>query len=497
MTTPRVLGLLASVVLIVAPRAAFAHAHLVKSVPSAGARITTAPHMIQLWFSEAPEAALTTVTLTAADGRIIHLGKVTAVPGTSVSVMATVDDALAPGNYTLTWRTVAADDGHPSNGSFSFTIKAVGGVTGTAAAVTAPPEGATTAIPARPNVEPTAASGMDVEAPAYVIVRWLSFVGLVLLVGVVAFRLLVLPRVGASPAVALAKAGTHEVLAATMIPRLATLGLVAGLAVVIAAIGRLLAEQSVMAASMSMDVTDIVRQTAWGGAWLLQVGAAIIACVGFALARRRLTIGWTVATVAALVLAVTPALSGHAAGMPHFRTLAITTDSIHVIAAGAWLGSLCALVFVGLPTAIRTQSRNTSTDHSTALVADMTNAFSPVALTFAAVVVLTGLISAWLRLGSVSALWRTSYGIVLLVKLALVGCVFAAGAFNWLRMRAALTRHALAHATVHAASDDKEPLSMSSGTHVRFQRSGTFELVFGALVIVVTAVLVAMPTPVH
>jgi putative copper export protein len=462
-------------------------------VPSAGAKIVSTPNTIQLWFSEAPEAALTTITLTTSDGRIIQLGKVTAVPDTSASVMATVNGVLAPGDYTVKWRTVAADDGHPSNGSFSFTVATVTGATGIATTGIAPPGGSTTAIPGEPSAKSNTMSGMDVESPAYVIVRWLSFMGLVLLIGVIAFRMLVLPRVGASPAVALAQVGTHEVLAATMIPRLATLGLVAGLTVVIAAIGRLLAEQAVMAASMTMGVTDIVRQTAWGSAWLLQIGTAIVACAGFALARRRLTIGWIVATVATLVLAVTPALSGHAAGVPHFRTLAITTDAIHVIAAGAWLGSLCALVFVGLPTAIRTQPRNTSTG----LVADMTNAFSPVALTFAAIVVLTGLISAWLRLGSVSALWRTSYGVVLLVKLALVGCVFAAGAFNWLRMRAALTRHALAHATVHAASDGSESLSMSSGTHVRFQRSGTFELVFGALVIAATAVLVAMPTPVH
>ncbi|MES2358280.1 MAG: copper resistance protein CopC [Gemmatimonadota bacterium] len=497
LTIRRALGLLISIFVIVAPRAAFAHAHLVKSVPSAGARVAAAPNTIQLWFSEAPEASLTTIILSAADGRVFQLGKVTAVPDTSVSVLAIINGVLAPGDYTVKWRTVAADDGHPSNGGFSFTVTGIISATGTATTATAPPSGSVTVIPTEPNAEPMAVSGMDVESPIYVIVRWLSFTGLVLLVGVVAFRLLVLPRVGASPALALARAGTHEVLATAIVPRLATLGIVAGLAVVIAAMGRLLAEQSVMAASMTMSVTAIVGQTTWGSVWLLQVGAAIVACAGFALARRRLGagvgVGWSIAAIAALVLAVTPALSGHAAGMPHWRTFAVTTDAIHVISAGAWLGSLCVLVFVGLPAAIRTQSRNTSTGHSTGLMADMVNAFSPIALTFAAIVVLTGLISAWLRLGSVSALWRTSYGVVLLIKLALVGGVFAAGAFNWLRMRSALARSALSH----AASGGSESPHASSSASVRFQRSGTFELVFGVLVIAATAVLVAMPTPVH
>jgi len=497
----RAFGLLVSIFLIAAPRTAFAHAHLVKSVPAVGATITVVPHAIQLWFSEAPEAALTVITVAGADGRTIRLGKVTAVPDTAVSVTATVIDALGPGNYRVKWRTVAADDGHPSNGSFSFTITAAGAATGTATAVTEPPGGSIMALPAERNAKPATVSGtnsgMGVESPVYVIVRWLSFMGLVVLVGVVAFRVFVLPRVGASPVVALAQAGTHDVLAATMIPQLATLGTVAGAAVLIAAIGRLLAEQSVMAASMTMSVTEIVRQTAWGSAWLLQVGAAIIACAGFALARHRSTIGWGIAAIAALVLAVTPALSGHAAGMPHWRTFAIATDAIHVIAAGAWLGSLCALVVVGLPAAIRVEPRNTSTGPttglSTSLMADMANAFSPVALTFAAIVVLTGLVSAWLRLGSLSALWRTSYGIVLLVKLALVGGVFTAGAFNWLRMRSALARSALDH----TASGSSETSNASSRTRARFQRSGTVELVFGVLVIAATAVLVAMPTPVH
>lgn len=101
MTIRRALGLLVSIFAIAAPRVAFAQAHLVKSVPSGGAMLASAPHTIQLWFSEAPEAALTTITLTAADGRFIQLGKVMAVPDTSVSVLAIVIGALAPGEASL------------------------------------------------------------------------------------------------------------------------------------------------------------------------------------------------------------------------------------------------------------------------------------------------------------------------------------------------------------------------------------------------------------
>ncbi|MEO7043133.1 MAG: CopD family protein [Gemmatimonadaceae bacterium] len=461
------LAVLISVGLIAAPRAAFAHARLVRSAPAAGASVTSAPKMIQLWFSEAPDARLTIVTITAGDGRVAGLEKFEAVPDTAISVRAVIDGVLASGVYTVAWRTVAADDGHPSKGSFTFTVSAEVGVS-----MSTPPVKSGTVIGAAVNSAPTAAAtaGLGVESPVYVIVRWLSFMGLVVVIGVIALRLLVLPRIGSA---------ASEAFAVALIPRLATLGLAAAGLVIIAAIGRLFSEQSVMAASVHLGVADIVQHTTWGSVWLLQVGAAIVACAGLALARRHSAIGWGIGTVAVLVLAVTPALSGHAAGVENWRTLAIATDALHVIAAGAWLGSLCALIVVGVPTALRVEATGSDAAGGGRLVSEMVNAFSPIALVFASVVVLTGLVSAWLRLGSISALWSSSYGIVLIVKLALVGAVFAAGAFNWLRMREQLSKVDNADA------------------HHRFQRSGKVELFFGVFVIAVTAVLVAMQTPLH
>ena len=57
--------------LIGVPANAWAHARLRKSDPSANARIAAAPTVIRLWFTEAPELSLTTVTLTGADGVIV------------------------------------------------------------------------------------------------------------------------------------------------------------------------------------------------------------------------------------------------------------------------------------------------------------------------------------------------------------------------------------------------------------------------------------------
>ena len=101
------------------------------------------------------------------------------------------------------------------------------------------------------------------------------------------------------------------------------------------------------------------------------------------------------------------------------------------------------------------------------------SAFSPTALVFAGLAASTGVFSAWLHLGTIPALWQTTYGQTLLVKLGILSVVVATGAYNWLRVKPAL-------GNVEGA--------------VRIRRSATIELAVGVLVLVVTAVLVATPT---
>ncbi|MEO7085229.1 MAG: CopD family protein [Gemmatimonadaceae bacterium] len=112
-------------------------------------------------------------------------------------------------------------------------------------------------------------------------------------------------------------------------------------------------------------------------------------------------------------------------------------------------------------------------DRSTRVKA-LVNAFSPTALVSASIVAATGTVSAWLRLGSVSALWSSMYGRVLLLKLGVLVGVVATGAFNWLRVQPALG---------------------TDVATVRLRRSASIELAIGCAVLVVTAILVATPTP--
>jgi putative copper export protein len=217
----------------------------------------------------------------------------------------------------------------------------------------------------------------------------------------------------------------------------------------------------------------LLTATAWGTVWVVQLSASAIALLGLDVARRagstgpRGPFGWITAAVAAGVLSATPALAGHAASAPVLRPAPVFLDTLHVIGAAGWMGSLLLVVLAGLPAALSREKRVRGK-----AVADLITAFSPTALVFAGLVGVTGLFAAWLHLGSPGALWESDYGRVLLAKLLAVAAVVAIGAYNWLRMKPRL-------GTVEA------------GASVR--RSAMVELTMATIVLLFTAILVATP----
>jgi putative copper export protein len=104
----------------------------------------------------------------------------------------------------------------------------------------------------------------------------------------------------------------------------------------------------------------------------------------------------------------------------------------------------------------------------------LVNAFSSTALASAAVVVLTGTVATVRNVGTISALVSSPYGRVLLLKLAVLAVAALLGLHNWRRARPALA----------VSSDD-----------TALRRAMRAELTAAAVILLVTAVLVAIPTP--
>ena len=97
------------------------HLQLVKSTPAANATIAAAPDSLRLWFSQAPELKLTTVKVTGPGPAAIPLTPL--AKGDSGLVVAAVKGRMAPGSYTVAWRTMSKD-GHVVRGTFAFRVGA-------------------------------------------------------------------------------------------------------------------------------------------------------------------------------------------------------------------------------------------------------------------------------------------------------------------------------------------------------------------------------------
>lgn len=120
-------------------------------------------------------------------------------------------------------------------------------------------------------------------------------------------------------------------------------------------------------------------------------------------------------------------MMGHPAAMPEAPVIAMGLDALHALGAGGWVGGLAGLTIVVLPVVftLPDEMRVKAVRHALRL-------FSPIALTAAGVLVVTGLVGAWWQLrGDLSALLTSSWGRLLIAKLATVLVVAALGAFHW------------------------------------------------------------------
>lgn len=189
---------------------------------------------------------------------------------------------------------------------------------------------------------------------------------------------------------------------------------------------------------------------------------AIVAFTASAFVAGNTLASWTIAGIATLVIALRGVLT---------TELEELVNPVHVFAASMWIGTLFVLVVAGLTTVL---SGAVSPGERDPAIARMVNRFTTVALWSAGVLVLTGLTTAWLHLGSIPALWTSVYGKTLMVKLCLVAVVFSLGAYNNWRM--------------------KPEMGTEEGAR-KLQRSATFEIGIAAIVLIVTAVLVNLPAP--
>lgn len=382
----------AVVLTVLAPAApASAHAVLRATTPSDRSRLEASPTLVTMEFSEHVSASIGSVRVVDGAGRRVDNSNL-AVHDTVVSLGLGPD--LEDGAYIVTWRVVSAD-AHAVRGAFTFSVG----------------DGA-----AADDAAVAAAFGAGDDRAWEVLgafARGLAYSGTLLAAGGGFF--LVLAHDGGRDRRRLA--------------RVVTVAAVVGAGGVVAA----LPVGAALATGQGLDAITrpgVAEQVLADGVWASQLLAvAGLALVLVFLRRPGSTAAVAVVSGAALA-AGSFALSGHT------RTtspawLSTGADVVHVISAAAWFGGV---VLLGLTL----HARKATPDPVAA--GRVVTRFSRVATVAVLAVGAAGFALGWAHVRTPGALFGTAYGRLLLAKMAVVGVVAAAGAYNHFRLVPALEK---------------------------------------------------------
>jgi copper transport protein len=446
---------------------AAAHASLLSTDPGEGARLERAPGEVTLEFSEGVLLGAGYARVLASGGERVDVGTAS-VDGGVLTIP--LRSGLPDDGYLVTYRVVSADS-HPISGAFSFMV------------------GDGELVPAGAAADDTTDPVVGRALPA---ARWLGFTGLALAVGVPVLALACWPGGWASARLRrLAGCGAALVAAASVLSFLL---------------------QGPYAAATGLGTAldpDLLAATAGSGAGravLVRGGLALALAAALLPAWRRGTPPSATRTAVAGVLAaglvVSTAATGHPVAGP-WPGLAVGAAVVHVAAMAVWLGGLAALLLTFLRPPVPGNE-----------LATVLTPWSRVAFGAVGALVISGTVQAVREVGSPTALFATTYGWVLVAKLALVAVLLGAAGVSriWVHQRLGIRgprpagrrrapAYAFAGSTRGAAAPDDGPgavrariQSEGAAQHVpALRRSVLVEVAVGAVVLALSAVLVGTP----
>ncbi len=173
------------------------------------------------------------------------------------------------------------------------------------------------------------------------------------------------------------------------------------------------------------DMWLALTVTHFGHIWWWRIPALALLWLTCGWTWRRKGQGWTVwiMALALATIAITRSDTGHPADNGDF-TLAVWADWLHLLAAGAWVGSLFGTSLVVFPHLLRMGERANT---SAAAIFQRLSTLSGIAL---AGLLAGGIYNAVQQLGAFASLWTTRYGVILDIKIAIVLVMIAIGAHN-------------------------------------------------------------------
>jgi copper transport protein len=400
---------LGAVVLVSALAAAFpalasAHAYLVRTFPAASRVLNSPPATVALTFDEAVEPRFAIISVSSTAGTEETTAAVTRSRANPDTLVVSLRRDLHEGWYLVYWRAISVD-GHPVQGAFTYAL--------------GPNPGPAPQFPI-PHLSATAVT------PQLLIARWVMFLSVMTSIGLLALRLFVartvLRRVPGTSLRALTRACVIT----------ATVGLVA----IPVYLDFAIANDSLRSVFDLSALVPLYRVTAFGRGYVdLELCFALF-CVANWIAlwidrprRPRRSVAELAAAGGAAAAApgvlLVPGTVGHA-GQTSPRGLSVALDAFHLLAGSIWIGGLVGLLVLWF--ALGPQWR-------VGALSVIVPRFSAVAFVSVLVLLATGTGATIVHMPSLDALWGTSYGVAILVKIGLLAAAVTLASGNLLRSR--------------------------------------------------------------
>ena len=269
----------------------------------------------------------------------------------------------------------------------------------------------------------------DAVNDSLIVIRAIHFAATALTTGTLVFRAVVADR-------ALLSAEAVATVMRMQIRRVAWVGL--AITVVSGAIWLLLEAAAMSGLALREAITadvlsTVVNETQFGLDF--EIRSVLVIILAACLAFDRLAPARWLALASALGFVAAIAWTGHAGSTPgEMGLLHLTADTLHLIAAAAWTGSLVPFAL------LLAVARRYPGEASARLARDAAQRFSTLGIASVATALGSGIVNAWILVGSVNGLIATPYGRLLMLKIALFVAMLAFAAVNrfWLTPRLAL-----------------------------------------------------------
>jgi copper transport protein len=382
--------------------AALAHATLESTSPPDGSIVARAPATVSATFDESVGVSPDSLRVYAPNGQRADNGDTTHghLPQ---QITVGLLPGLGPGTYTVAWHVISADS-HPVQGAFTFSVGA---------------PSSSVVTPA--SLQPPASNLIGFMFAA---VRWLAYSCFALLIGAVAFVICCWPAGATRPGVLRLTIGAWGGLAAATLAAILLQGVYG-------------ANQSIGHVFWP-NVLHATLYSGYGRALGIRLLLVVAALITFSITlgslptsdRRGRSVAAAVWAAVTIGLASTWAVADHA-GTGIQVPLAVPSDILHLTAIAIWIGGLVTLATLVLrrpdSSADPRKAGRLRYQAATAEAARAVSQFSPIALGCVGVILATGTYQAWRGVGTWDALFGTTYGRLLLVKIVGMCMLIALG----------------------------------------------------------------------